>query len=391
MKRLIKANTMEVVYSNMELPNKVVKMIFLAGPSPRNNNVVSWRKEALNNLKEMGYDGTVFVPEPSSEHYADYEDQIGWEWEAMKRADVILFWVPRDLETLPAFTTNIEFGQWIDSGKVVFGFPEEAEKMRYLEALANKNVVACHHTLKDTLNDAIYKLGDGALRVDGECEVPLLVWNTKTFQNWYKAQKDVGNRLDHANLEYTFRVKQDKSMVFLWILHVDIYIKNENRNKTNELVISRTNTSYTVIYKKEKNIMNSKVVLVKEFRSASATDDGYIWELVGGSSTKEDEDELEVAASEIYEETGFVVNKNRIKYVQERQLNGTLTAHKTSLFSLEVNDEEIEWFEGEKGKVHGNTEESEYTYIEVLTLEDILKNELLDWSNVGMITKILMS
>ena len=391
MKRLIKANTMEVIYSDMELPNKVVKTIFLAGPSPRNNNVVSWRKEAINNLKEMGYNGTVFVPEPSNEYYADYEGQINWEWEAMKRADIILFWVPRDLETLPAFTTNIEFGQWIDSGKVVFGFPEEAEKMSYLEALANKNVVACHHTLKDTLSDAIYKLGEGALRVDGECEVPLLVWNTKTFKNWYEAQKSVGNRLDHANVEYTFRVKKDKSMVFLWILHVDVYVKSENRNKSNELVISRTNTSYTVIYKPETSIMDTKIVLVKEFRSPSTTKDGYIWELVGGSSTKEDEDELEVASSEIYEETSFKVNTERIKYVQERQLNGTLTAHKTSLFALEVTEEEMKWFEGQKGKIHGNKEYGEIIYLKVLTLGEILENELLDWSNIGMITKVIVS
>lgn len=31
------------------------------------------------------------------------------------------------MKTMPALTTNVEFGAWADSGKVVFGYPENAE------------------------------------------------------------------------------------------------------------------------------------------------------------------------------------------------------------------------------------------------------------------------
>lgn len=384
-------NNMQIVYSDQQLPNKSLKTIFLAGPTPRDKETASWRDEAIQIFKDLNYDGTIFIPERSDGVYSDYIEQIDWELSAMKRADIILFWIPRELNNMPGFTTNVEFGSWVDSGKAVVGFPLDAEKVRYLEELAKRSEVVCHSTLEDTIKNAINKVGIGASRENGECEVPLLVWNTKTFQNWYNAQKEAGNRLDHAELKFTHRVGPNKDFVFLWILHVDVFIKSENRNKTNEFVVSRTNTSYTVIYKKADDILNSEIVLVKEFRSPAATKDGYIWELVGGSSFNDTEDALSVAADEIFEETSFKVEKERISYVQERQLNGTLTAHKTSIFSLEINDEELQWFKDEKGNIHGNEEDSERTYIEVLTVKEILENELLDWSNVGMIMKVLNS
>lgn len=384
-------NNMQIVYSDQQLPNKSLKTIFLAGPTPRDKETASWRDEAIQIFKDLNYDGTIFIPERSDSVYSDYIEQIDWELSAMKRADIILFWIPRELNNMPGFTTNVEFGSWIDSGKAVVGFPLDAEKVRYLEELAKRSEVVCHSTLEDTIKNAINKVGIGSSRENGECEVPLLVWNTKTFQNWYNAQKEAGNRLDHAELKFTHRVGPNKDFVFLWILHVDVFIKSENRNKTNEFVVSRTNTSYTVIYKKADDILNSEIVLVKEFRSPAATKDGYIWELVGGSSFNDTEDALSVAADEIFEETSFKVEKERINYVQERQLNGTLTAHKTSIFSLEINDEELQWFKDEKGNIHGNEEDSERTYIEVLTVKEILENELLDWSNVGMIMKVLNS
>lgn len=391
MKRLLKnsSNDIEIIYSDNDLPSKVTKSIFLAGPTPRDKETISWRKEAISLLKKLNYNGTVFVPESSVGVYDDYTHQVEWELAAMNRADIILFWVPREMEKMPALTTNVEFGSWVDSGKVVFGFPKEAEKVRYLEVLAKKNNIKCHNSLEDVLKEAVEKLGDGSLRENGEVEVPLLVWKTKSFQNWYNAQKSAGNRLDHAKLRFTHLTGPNKDIVFLWILNVDVFVTEENRNKTIEFVVSRTNTSSIMIYKKEADILDSKVILVKEFRSPAATKDGYIWELVGGSSFNDDEDALEVAASEIYEETEFKVDKERIQYVQERQLNGTLTAHKTALFSLEINEEELQWFIDQKGIVKGNIEDTEMTYTEVVTVREILSNELLDWSNIGMIMKIL--
>ena len=126
---------MIINYSDQEvIKNK--KSIFLAGPTPRNNNVISWRTEACNKLEELGFDGVVYVPEYSTwKPKTDYVDQAMWERQALSEATVILFWVPRKLPDMPAFTTNVEFGYWLHSGKVIYGRPNDAEKIKYLDWL----------------------------------------------------------------------------------------------------------------------------------------------------------------------------------------------------------------------------------------------------------------
>lgn len=389
MSRLAKKN-LKVIYSDQKLPTNVTKTIFLAGPTPRTGEVDTWRNEAVEVLKSLNYDGTVFIPEPSGGEFKhSYDDQVEWELAALNRADIIVFWVPRNLKTFPAFTTNVEFGCWITSGKVVFGYPPEAEKMQYLEYLAKQNNVKSHSTLEDTLKEAVDRIGEGAERVDGEVEVPLYIWNAPSFQNWYEAQTKAGNTLEHAKLLFNARSGLNKDNVFFWILWVDMYIAKENRNKTIEFVASRTNATAIMLYKKAENLMDTQVILVKEFRSPASTNDGYVWELPGGSSENETEDEILVAVNEVKEETDFKISKSRMKFIQQRQVNETLLANQVSLFAAELDDSEIEWFKSQKGEAKGNIEDTERTFIEVVTLKDILEKELVDWLNLGMIMKVL--
>ena len=46
-----------------------------------------------------------------------------------------MFWIPRSLPDMPAFTTNVEFGYWLHSGKVIYGRPDDATKIKYLDWL----------------------------------------------------------------------------------------------------------------------------------------------------------------------------------------------------------------------------------------------------------------
>jgi hypothetical protein len=71
---------------------------------------------------------------------------------------VVAFWVPRNLKDMPGFTTNVEFGLFVDSSfQVVFlGYPKNAEKMRYLQWHADRCHVPVVHTLED-LAQAILK------------------------------------------------------------------------------------------------------------------------------------------------------------------------------------------------------------------------------------------
>lgn len=126
---------MKVVYSD-EAASNDHHSIFLAGPTPRSKNVESWRPEALEFLETIGWNGTVMVPEHrNGSVLASYDGQIEWEQTCLHACGKVVFWVPRDLNTMPAFTTNVEFGYWIarDNRKVMYGRPDSSPKNRYLD------------------------------------------------------------------------------------------------------------------------------------------------------------------------------------------------------------------------------------------------------------------
>lgn len=143
---------MEVVHALEPLP----KAIFLAGPTPRSADVPSWRPEAIRILEGLGFEGKVYVPEPNGRDWAEnYDDQIFWEWEAIHQSTVTIFWVPRHIETMPAFTTNVEFGLTVASSRILLGAPAGAPKMGYLRALASRYRVPMFDALDEMLASAV--------------------------------------------------------------------------------------------------------------------------------------------------------------------------------------------------------------------------------------------
>ena len=110
---------MIINYSDQEVL-KGTKSIFLAGPTPRDKEITSWRNEACKILEKLNFDGLVYIPEYSSwKPKADYVDQAMWERKALTNASIIVFWIPRKLPEMPAFTTNVEFGYWLHTNKVI--------------------------------------------------------------------------------------------------------------------------------------------------------------------------------------------------------------------------------------------------------------------------------
>lgn len=145
---------MKPVFALEPLP----KSIFLAGPTPRDEDTSSWRPEALEILKALNFEGSVYVPEQADWSKHDhYDQQVAWEWEALSISTVVVFWVPRELKAMPAFTTNVEFGLMIASGKCLLGYPEGAPKMRYLHQLAARHGAPVYHSLQAILEAAVAK------------------------------------------------------------------------------------------------------------------------------------------------------------------------------------------------------------------------------------------
>lgn len=380
--------------NSKEVPTEVKRSIFLAGPCPRKfeHGDRTWHDDALHYLDSIGYDGHVFIPLP---FVGDYVEGVHWEETYLNLADVILFWVPRELETLPGFTTNIEFGEWFKSGKTVLGYPPGAPKMSYLDLRARENGVEVRNTLEETLDVALQMVGEGSERTGGEIYVPLHIWKNPGFQAWYTSQRVAGNSLEWARLLWEFRMPMAKK-TFCWVLKVHVWIESEKRSKTNEFVFTRSDISSILAYVPAEGVDTVSEILdgttiltVKEFRSPGRTPDGFVHELPGGSSLKPGQSPLVIASHELEEETGLKVDSSRFKYVGGRQLAATLSSHKSELFLVELTAEELASVVGKEAGVASDTEK---TYVGSCTLREAINGVVpMDWSMVGMIVSGMLA
>ena len=392
---------MHVVYTGEEAPNIVTKSIFLAGPSPRKATDGNWRPDAIKALEKLGFDGVVYAPifrngpPKDSGKPFDYDGQLEWETKYLNQADLIVFWVPRDMKTLPALTTNIEFGMWLESGKVLLGYPGTAEQMTYLGYKITKEGTPPFDTLPALMYEATLRLWNGAARTGGERDVPLGIWLKPEFQEWYLHHRGVGNRLDGATVKWACRVGKNKEKIFAFVLHVNVWINAEDRNKINEIVIFRPSISTIVAYCEPamawvgEILERTEVVIVKEFRSPVNNTDSMVYELPGGSSFKPHEKPEVVAAAEMSEETGLTLRPDRFRPIGVRQLVAAFSTHRAHCYAVELTPQEMLALKWEAGKAHGNHEDSEYTFVEVMTVADMLKNPNIDWSTIGMVYQAL--
>jgi 8-oxo-dGTP pyrophosphatase MutT (NUDIX family) len=380
---------MRVFHSDEALPQEMTCSVFLMGPTPRTPDVPSWRIEALRILESSGFQGEVFVPEPRSGVWPEFAAQVAWEDAALHQADRILVWLPRDMGTLPGLTTNDEWGYWKgrDPARLVLGTPAEAQHVRYQQEYARRLGIPNCTTLEETCKTAISITGTA--RRGGECQVPLHIWNTQAFQAWHAAQKTAGNVLSGARVEWVFRIKA--RIVFSWALHVDVFVTAENRHKSNEVIIGRPDVSAVVLHYAGADLLDTDVVLVREFRSSARTPDGCIWELPSGSSMDSTQPAELVAAREVEEEIGLKIEPGALRRHESRQLLGTLSVHQAHLFSAPLDAEQIAGLRAAENadEHHGEEAESERTSVRVCKVRDILSDSRVDWSTLGMILAVL--
>jgi len=396
-------HAMNVVHALQPFPDKVISSIFLAGPTARDAKVKGWRPEALEFLVAAGYGGTVFVPEHEGWKPGldpkDWTAQVEWEEEALNRADCILFWIPRNMKALPGLTTNDEWGRWKDSGKCVLGTPEGAMHVGYQRFYAERLAVPLCSTLAETVAVALKMVGVGEARAGGEAQVPLPIWQHPTFRAWYATQREAGNRLDGARVLWTFRVGPGRARVFSWVVHVDVYVAIEGRNKVNEFVLGRTDVSSVVMWRRPNALeddpfLDIEIVLVKEFRSPARNASGFVYELPGGSAAEpgaDDDRDLAVAAEEVHQETGLAINASRFRRQGVRQPAATLSAHTASLFSVELTAKEMERLREDaiSGVPHGVAADTERTYVDISTLRIAIETGFVDWTTIGQIMAAL--
>lgn len=128
--------------------------IFLAGPTYRDGKFIhSWRYAAVKNLLDINYKGIIYVPEfvDKKPDGWSYQKQVEWEVAALTCSDIVCFWIPRDEHDLPAFTTNIEFGEYLHSNKIVIGAPDHADRMEYIRTRCAIKKIPVYNNLFQTV------------------------------------------------------------------------------------------------------------------------------------------------------------------------------------------------------------------------------------------------
>jgi 8-oxo-dGTP pyrophosphatase MutT (NUDIX family) len=381
---------MKTVYVYQPFPHNFHSSVYLAGPTPRHAEVCSWRPQALQLLESMAYDGVVFIPESQDgQRRGDYDRQMAWELDAMRRSDIILFWVPAERETLPAYTTRVEFGLQVNSGKVILGIPKNAYKARYMEKLAKKYRIVAHDTLVETLGAALTTLGGGGKRSGVECLIPLDIWRTAHFQQWYLTQTSAGHTLeDVQNVEWVFRVGADRAFPLFIALHVAIKVRGEDRVKSNEAVIIRPSIVTVCAYCRGATRANDRFILVKEYRTSVMNAQGFVFEFPGGSSWQPGNDPMAVAMEELAQETGIRLARERFQILERRQIAATMIANEALLVAVRLEPAEMEAILARQGTIHGNSPETERTNLQVLTRQQIIQGRLVDYATLGQLSLV---
>lgn len=380
-----------VVHAGEEPPDRWAASLFLAGPTPRTPEVASWRPEALTEIvRRWAGPGVlvVFLPEPRGAVWPEYDHQRTWELYWGDRCDVVMFWIPRGAG-MPALTTNDEWGRWKDSGRAVLGTPPDAASVRYQRGYAVDRHISLTDTLADTVAAALDAITPGADRAGGHRHVPLILWRTPSFQSWLQAQHGAGNELRAARLEWTYRLGPRRRKVFFWALHAEIRVAEEDRVKSNEVVLSRPDIASVLAYRRAPRLADTEIVMIREFRSPSTAHDGFVLELPGGSHP-EPMDPLELAAAEFGAETGLKIPPERLVPHRSRQLAATVTAHRQHLFSVELTADELAQVR-RTGAIRGEPTSSELTYPQVVRLSDLIASDAPDWTTLGAVTEVLLA
>lgn len=395
-------NKLTLVYAKEEVPKNLTSSIFLAGCTPRENLDLEWRNKAIEILDNLNYEGVVFLPIDRDRKsipfdFSRYEEQIDWERKCCKLADKIVFWIPRefrpDFEMLGQ-TTNVEFGLYFNFNKLMIGSPDKAVANSYLKYLCNNEKdIFWYNNLEELLRDTVKSL-NSVFRKGIECKIPEHIYSSSQFQNWYQSMKNNNNELVDFEELYSWYMPKAKKL-FLSVFKPSVYIKEEDRIKSNEFVVARTDISHICAYYRPDNeILNSEIVLVKEFRSPVRNNKGYVYELPGGSSLKDNSSALETASQELEEEIGLLVEPERFKFVDSRQSASTLCSHKINLYSVRLTKDEIDKIkkDSQNNVTHGIQEATELTYSLVVTYNDILKGKYpVDFTNLGMIQSVIFN
>lgn len=143
--RLMWEDSLVLCYNDRDMPKDGegthFKTIFLAGPTSRNQNLESeWRSIAVSMLRDYGFNGYIYVPEPrGQEREGDFDSGFvnNWKTSRSMSASLIIFWMPRNVADLTdvdaRFELDFSLGRRIsnnhDTQELFIGFDDDTIQM----------------------------------------------------------------------------------------------------------------------------------------------------------------------------------------------------------------------------------------------------------------------
>lgn len=217
--------------------------------------------------------------------------------------------------------------------------------------------------------------------------IPESLKGYQPFENWLSDVTANGHELRSVQVNWEMKVGKHKDILLFAVVHVSVYIPEENREKSNEHIFLRPDISCVVAYLPNSNYLKTEILLVKEFRSNTRNKSTF--ELPGGSSLSKDKAKT-VALHELVEETGLTISSDRLNFFQSRQMVSTLATYKANAFAVELTPSEMETLRKDTN-TYGISADSEQTYVTVKSLENILSDTKEDWSTIGIILSALQN
>ena len=378
----------QVVAPLSPLPSAFSASLFVAGvPGP-------WTQAVVRALEQAGWDGVVYLPpenHPSDGDTARRSELLRWREDALKHSDGVLIWLGDGGKDDPWLYEL--WGAWQRTSRVVLGVPREVAAPES----AGRLHVPIARTLTDAVEQALQILRPGQLRRGGERTVPLLLWRSPGFAAWYQALRKAGHRLEDAQLEWSYRSRAAGRPPLLWALRPRVFVVGERRHKSGEVVIGRTDVSASVLYHPAASgsVLDAKVILVREYRSAVRNRLGFGLMLPGGSAAMASErasDPRVTAQREVAEETGLQIDPAQFQPVEagDRQVAASLASYHCHRFRVRLRDDQLHSLESTAASGQSNgANVGERCYVTVKTVRELLVSPDLDWSQLGMVLHAL--
>jgi len=156
------------IYNVIDKDIEYKNSIFLAGPIVRGKEN-DWHENAYKIFEKMlenpiykRFNFDVNLITPKRQIILDDKklvNQIENEKDAMNKSQLIMFWIPREMNKMIGMSTQFELGYWYSKNykKLIVGIPKNAEKVRYIKEFM-KNDIQFYNTLDETIQMVLDKM-----------------------------------------------------------------------------------------------------------------------------------------------------------------------------------------------------------------------------------------